>query len=250
MSILLVDDDSSTTKVLGTILNENEYETTVAHSVNAAIRRLQADSSTSLIILDVVMPGGEGYEFLKFINSNLRFRHIPVIMCSGYADGETIKRAIACGAKDFIAKPVKADVLLKKVKGALERAKKTILLVGQDPQLLDILERIIKRDGFNTLKANSGQAALDVLDSDSYVDLIISAIEMPEMSGWDLLIEAKEKNFRLPVLLILDNNKPTDADPLAAGADGTVSMPFENISIGRTLKEVFSKVDKPATIGG
>lgn len=170
-------------------------------------------------------------------------------MCSGYADGATIKRAIECGAKDFIAKPVKADVLLKKVKATIERAKKTVLLVGHDPQLLDILERIIKRDGFNTLKASSGQAALDILDGDSYVDLIISAIEMPEMTGWDLLIEAKEKNFRLPVLLILDSNKPTDVDPLAAGADGTISMPFENISIGRTLKEVFSKVDKPATVG-
>lgn len=249
MNILLVDDDPGTTKVLETILTEHEYATTIAHSVDAAIRRLQANSNTSLIILDVVMLGGEGYEFLKFVSSNLRFRHIPVIMCSGYADGATIKRAIECGAKDFIAKPVKADVLLKKVKAAIERAKKTVLLVGHDPQLLDILERIIKRDGFNTLKASSGQAALKTLDSDSYVDLIISAIEMPEMTGWDLLIEAKEKNFRLPVLLILDSNKSTEVDPLAAGADGTISMPFENISIGRTLKEVFSKVDKPATIG-
>lgn len=250
MNILLVDDDANSTKVLETILNENEYATITAHSVNAAIRKLQANSNTSLIILDVVMPGGEGYEFLKFISSNLRFRHIPVIMCSGFGDGATIKKAIECGAKDFIAKPVKADVLLKKVKGTIERAKKTILLVGHDPQLLDILERIIKRDGFNTVKATSGQAGLDILDSDSYVDMIISTIEMPDVTGWDVLIEAKEKNFRMPVLLILDGNKQSDADPLAAGADGTISMPFENISIGRTLKEVFSKVEKPTTIGG
>ena len=60
MNILLVDDDPGTTKVLETILTEHEYATTIAHSVDAAIRRLQANSNTSLIILDVVMLGGEG----------------------------------------------------------------------------------------------------------------------------------------------------------------------------------------------
>jgi DNA-binding NtrC family response regulator len=243
MSVLIIDDDPNVSKVMENILTEGEYEVATAYSVDESIHKLQADSSIEVVILDIVMPGGDGFDFLKFLTSNLRFRHIPVIMCSGYADAPNLERSILSGAKDFIAKPVRPDILLAKVKSVLERARKTILVVMEDTQLLGILSRMVEREGFNAVSKQTGADALTHIDKHT-VDAVISQIEMSEMSGWDLLIEVKERDFQLPILLIQDSTRQTDVDPLAAGADGLISLPFENITVRRTLQELFTKVEE------
>jgi len=245
MSILLIDDDVRFLESRAGLLAQHAYKPVMATSVQDGIARLHGDSGIELVLLDLNMPRQDGFAFLEYVNCNLRFSHIPVLISSGRREGEAVARGLQLGARDYILKPAKPEVLLQKIQRALERARRTVLLVDGDGQLRGILGRIVEREGYTTLHAGSGQEALRLLGA-SVIDLIISEIDMPEMSGWDLLLEVKERDPQLPVLLITDGNKPGEIDPLAGGADGVISLPFENITIRRTLKEILARSQRLA----
>ena len=123
MSILIVEDNLITAKVLEINLQKNAYQTVIAQSGKEALEHLTSTPQIQLIIADIMMPEMDGLEFLKKIKEHSEWKNIPIIMCSCLADMETIKKAVDAGCKHYIIKPFKREHLLAKVRETLEQEK-------------------------------------------------------------------------------------------------------------------------------
>jgi len=241
MSILIVEDDPVTLKVIDKTLKKSEYETLLAQSVKEAIALLESNSSITLIISDIMMPEADGFELLKFRQSFLRISKIPILMCTALGDKESVTKSISMGANDYLVKPIQKDILLSKVKKLLNKTIKKLLLIDDDKIILNILTNIVEHEGYESLKAQSAEDAIELMKS-SKVDLIISDIVLPQMNGLELLVSIKENNPNIPVILITGHSgKYQEKDVMSAGADGFITKPFRNLEILRKIESLIAQ---------
>lgn len=116
--ILVVDDSPTQIQALLKILVKNGYETLTAQDGEEAVNKAR-DEKPDLILMDVVMPGLNGFQATRHITKNEGTSHIPVIMLSS-KDQETDRVwAQRQGAKDYIIKPAKEDELISKITALL-----------------------------------------------------------------------------------------------------------------------------------
>jgi DNA-binding NtrC family response regulator len=118
-TILVIDDSTTNVVLLEAILNDKGYRINTALNVKEAFQ-LMSKQLPDLILLDLLMPKINGYEFLKDIKSRDDMKEIPVIVISAVTDAENIKKTMNLGAIDFIKKPVDIQNLITKVSETLE----------------------------------------------------------------------------------------------------------------------------------
>jgi type IV pilus assembly protein PilB len=112
--ILCVDDDKGILNISERVLGNAGYAVITADSGTAALQILH-DHKPELILLDVIMPGMDGYEVCARLQGNKELAYIPVIFVSALGEEENKARAFALGAVDYLVKPVSAATLLHKV---------------------------------------------------------------------------------------------------------------------------------------
>ena len=113
--ILVVDDSKTELFHLSDILGKKGYAVRTAENGEEAMRRLNEDKP-DLILMDVVMPGQNGFQLTRAITRDPRWAGVPVIMCTS-KDQETDKVwGMRQGARDYIVKPVNSDELLTKIR--------------------------------------------------------------------------------------------------------------------------------------
>ncbi len=120
MKALIVEDDPDARKVLSLILKLDGYQIHSAPGGQEALSVL-ADLVPDVVLLDVMMPGMDGYQVCQWIRSNPAIRHVPVIMLSGKADPESVARGMEVGADEYLAKPITPSNLTKQLKTVLAR---------------------------------------------------------------------------------------------------------------------------------
>ena len=113
--IMVVDDSPTERAFMENLLKKRGYEVTVVESGDVAVERAKNDQP-DLILMDVVMPGLNGFQATRAIAREERTKHIPVIICTT-KDQETDKIwGLRQGAKDYVTKPVNEGELLEKIK--------------------------------------------------------------------------------------------------------------------------------------
>jgi twitching motility two-component system response regulator PilH len=113
--ILLIDDSKTELHVLSELLGRRGYEVRTAENGDEAIRRL-AEDKPDLILMDVVMPGQNGFQLTRSITRDPRFADVPVIMCTSKSQETDRLWGMRQGARDYVVKPVNADELLAKIR--------------------------------------------------------------------------------------------------------------------------------------
>jgi signal transduction histidine kinase len=113
--ILIVDDNPNNTKVLFELLKESGYRVLVAKSGESALERLQS-VSPDLILLDVMMPGIDGFETCRRLKASPANQEIPVIFMTALADTLDKVKGLTIGAVDYITKPFQQEEVLARVK--------------------------------------------------------------------------------------------------------------------------------------
>ncbi len=113
-SILIIDDTPANIGVLIDSLDCANYQVLVAESGPNALKTLQ-HSTPDLILLDVIMPGMDGYETCAKIKANEEWTNIPIIFMTALTDPEDKVRAFAAGAVDYITKPIYPTEVLARV---------------------------------------------------------------------------------------------------------------------------------------
>ena len=117
--ILVAEDDPVTARFVGSLLAEHGFDVLVADDGDHALE-LAADAAPDLIVSDLVMPYRDGYEVLRALRSDPRFRAIPVVILSMRDREEDIVRGFEQGADDYVVKPFNARELVARVKKLLE----------------------------------------------------------------------------------------------------------------------------------
>jgi twitching motility two-component system response regulator PilH len=113
--ILVVDDSKTELHHLSDILGKRGYNVRTAENGEEAMRRL-AEEKPDLILMDVVMPGQNGFQLTRSITRDPKFADVPVIMCTSKNQETDKVWGMRQGARDYIVKPVNAEELLAKIK--------------------------------------------------------------------------------------------------------------------------------------
>ena len=113
--ILLVDDSKTELHYLSGVLTRRGFQVRTAENGDDAMRRLGEDKP-DLILMDVVMPGQNGFQLTRSITRDVRFASVPVIMCTSKNQETDKVWGMRQGARDYIVKPVSADELIAKIK--------------------------------------------------------------------------------------------------------------------------------------
>jgi twitching motility two-component system response regulator PilH len=113
--ILLVDDSKTELHHLSDVLGKRGYQVRTAENGEEAMRRLSEDKP-DLILMDVVMPGQNGFQLTRAITRDPRFSAVPVILCTSKNQETDKVWGMRQGARDYIVKPVNTDELVSKIK--------------------------------------------------------------------------------------------------------------------------------------
>jgi two-component system, OmpR family, phosphate regulon response regulator OmpR len=119
--LLLIDDDTRLTGMVGDYLRGAGYEVEVASTLAAGRERLQSQTYDALL-LDLMLPDGDGLDFTRSLRGDARTRRLPLLMLT--ARGEPMDRIVGLelGADDYLGKPFEPRELLARVKALLRRA--------------------------------------------------------------------------------------------------------------------------------
>jgi len=113
--ILLVDDSKTELHYLSDLLAKRGFAVRTAENGDEAMRRLDEDKP-DLILMDVVMPGQNGFQLTRAITRDPRFAGVPVIMCTSKGLETDKVWGMRQGASDYVVKPVNAEELLGKIR--------------------------------------------------------------------------------------------------------------------------------------
>jgi len=118
--ILIVDDSPTERYYLSDILVRNGYQVTTAESGEEALSKIK-DNKPELILMDVVMPGANGFQVTRSIARDPELKDVPIIICSSKNQETDRIWGMRQGAKDYLVKPVDAAELLSRIAALGER---------------------------------------------------------------------------------------------------------------------------------
>ncbi len=139
--ILVVDDEPDNIELLSQILKDDGYNVIAAENGRKAIE-IAVLGSPDLILLDIMMPGMDGYEVCSTLNRKVKTSDIPVIMLTAKASPEDLRRAFGVGANDYIRKPFEEVELITRVQSALKLKQSKDELKNRNIELLYLTERL------------------------------------------------------------------------------------------------------------
>ena len=117
-SILIVDDNLVSLRQISALLSK-DYDVSLAKSGELALQ-ICAQEQPDLILLDVEMPGMDGFETIARLKGDEQLKKVPVIFLTGNNDAETQKKCLGAGAVDFVTKPADAGILHSRIKQYLK----------------------------------------------------------------------------------------------------------------------------------
>lgn len=113
--VLVVDDSKTEIMYMTDLLTKNGFTVRSAENAEDAFRRL-AEEKPDLILMDVVMPGQNGFQLTRAISRDPQFSDVPIIMCTSKNQETDRVWGMRQGARDYITKPVNAAELMAKIK--------------------------------------------------------------------------------------------------------------------------------------
>jgi diguanylate cyclase (GGDEF)-like protein/PAS domain S-box-containing protein len=244
--ILIVDDVHENLHLLMNVLGAS-HTITAATSGEKALELARRLPQPELILLDIKMPGMDGYSVLAALKSAPATAHIPVIFVTGLDDAADVAAGLELGVADYITKPVDPELLLLRVatqltlqryredvalfegEGVMDTAAvPTILLVDDVPENVHGLLEVL-RDEYRVLIASSGERAIEMVQA-APPDLILLDIMMPGMDGLEVCQKLKSlpDHGRIPVIFVTVAD--STADKLRGfhmGAADYITKPFD-----------------------
>jgi phosphoserine phosphatase RsbU/P len=144
-NLLIVDDLPENIKVLGNSLQNANYRISFATSGQQAIE-MALKNDIDLILLDIMMPGMDGFEVCRQLKQEDRTDHIPIIFITAKAEKEDIVQGFECGAVDYVTKPFNAAELSARVQTHLELKRTKKILRDQAEELAWTNKRLMKKN--------------------------------------------------------------------------------------------------------
>ncbi|MHC2570382.1 HAMP domain-containing protein/signal transduction histidine kinase/DNA-binding response OmpR family regulator [Rhizobium leguminosarum] len=120
-TVLLVDDDARNIFALSSVLERRGMKVLTATTGSEAIDVINNEPSVAIVLMDIMMPGMDGYETMQVIRSEPRFRRLPILALTAKAMKGDREKCLEAGASDYLAKPVNTEQLLSALRMWLHR---------------------------------------------------------------------------------------------------------------------------------
>jgi HAMP domain-containing protein/CheY-like chemotaxis protein/signal transduction histidine kinase len=120
-TVLLVDDDARNIFALSSMLERRGMNVLTATTGNEAIATLDSTPEVAIVLMDIMMPGMDGYQTMEVIRGNAKFRRLPIIALTAKAMKGDREKCLDAGASDYLAKPVNTEQLLSALRMWLHR---------------------------------------------------------------------------------------------------------------------------------
>lgn len=245
--VLIVDDVAENIHAIMNILREN-YAVVAATSGEKGLELAAQKPYPELILLDIKMPGMDGYEVLRRLKTDPATVDIPVIFVTSLSEDEDEAKGLNMGAADYITKPVNPDLLKTRVMAQLEllRYRRQVVSPGGDGGGVSLANRSILvvddmpdnvhglisalSDDFRVNVATNGPKAIEIVQGANPPDLILLDVLMPEMDGYEVCrqIKASVPGSRIPIIFLTVIDEPFEkVRGFSLGAADYIAKPFD-----------------------
>jgi signal transduction histidine kinase/DNA-binding response OmpR family regulator len=218
--VLLIEDDAQASELLQTQLTGAGYLVDVASSGEAGLTSAAAHPPDA-IVLDVTLPGIDGWEVIRHLKAEPRLADIPVFFVSIVDEPQA---GLSLGATDYFVKPVDQAALLGALaRNIAERPTPRVLVLDHDDDVRHAIENGLRAGGADVVACADSRDGL-ALSREGHFDLIVCDMQMPGVDGFGLLaaIEQDPATRRTPVLGLTATGGPDrragDKGPLVATA--------------------------------
>ena len=177
--ILVVDDSEMNREILSEILNE-EYDIIEADSGDTCIDMLRKyETGISLVLLDIVMPGMDGFGVLNYMNHHHYLEDIPVIMISSEDSTETVRRAYEMGVSDYINRPFDAGVVHRRVYNTIKlyaKQRRLIALITNQVYEKEKNNRMMVGILSQIVEFRNGESGSHVLNINIFTGMLLESL--------------------------------------------------------------------------
>ncbi|HET6718809.1 MAG TPA: EAL domain-containing protein, partial [Rhodocyclaceae bacterium] len=245
--LLIVDDVHENLHALMNILRD-DYAISAATRGEKAIELARREPQPDLILLDIKMPGMDGYSVLSALKIDPTTADIPVIFVTALAEAADEARGLALGVADYITKPANPELLKQRVANQIElcRYRKhpvlfdiaahadpahppALLVVDDLPENIHELLEALK-DEYRIMVACNGAKAIEIVEGPTPPDLVLLDILMPGIDGYEVCrrIKASPTGNRIPVLFVtVVNATEQKVRGFDLGASDYITKPFD-----------------------
>ena len=257
--VLVVDDVMPNVKLLAAKLTREYFDVLTAYNGQQALELVKKESP-DIVLLDVMMPGMDGFEVCQRIRSDTETMHIPVVMVTALSDISDRVRGLEAGADDFLTKPVNDIALFARVRSLVrlkmmmdewrlrestsghfgmlsnglsllaESTEKPRVLVLEDSPLdLEKITETLSRDGAEVYPAANCASSLERALAEEF-DLVIVSLTLLNEDGLRLCshLRSHERTRQVPILLMIDEGDlQRVAKGLELGANDYVIKPID-----------------------
>ncbi len=235
--LLIVEDDPVFAQILLNIARERGFRGLVTMRGDTGLE-LARQFTPNAIILDILLPGMDGWTVMDRLKQDPKTRHIPVNVVTGVAEEE---RAVELGALTFLRKPVSKDTLidsLTKVRTFIERSMNELLIVEDNEVQRNSLAELLGHPGVHMTLVESGEAALAALRS-QYFDCIVLDLDLPDISGIQVLrtLEQEAGVWDYPVIVYTGLELSADDEQFLRRVARSIIMKRDITSLERLLAD-------------
>lgn len=200
--VVIVEDDKNFANILQDYARDHGYKSVMVYEGTRAVEIVK-EARPDAVILDIMLPGKDGWQILKELKNDEDTMHIPVhLMSAGDAAANRVRRE---GAINFMKKPINTETLDKLFADIMVQSGtrfKQILLVEDHKAQSQALKDLMQSQGITVDQAFDGESAFRMLHENEYQCVILD-LNLPDISGLDLLDKIKEveRFASLPVII-------------------------------------------------
>lgn len=267
--VLVVDDQPMNVKLIATHLLAAGYEVLKAYDGEEALRITKSEFP-DIILLDIMMPGIDGYEVTERLKKDQYLSIIPIVLVTALSGIDDKVKGLNAGADDFITKPINQTELLARVRSLIRVKKLQMEIMGKESKAAPLkhipakreergivlivedteeeakkLKMILESAGHSAICAKDGNDALATLN-EAIPDMILLDMLLPDFSGLDLLgmLRGREELKNTPVIII---SAVSDLDikvrGIENGADDYLVKPVNSLELIARVKTNLHKYE-------
>ncbi|WPU96562.1 response regulator [Mucilaginibacter sabulilitoris] len=235
--VVIVEDDKNFANILQDYAREHGYKSVMVHEGTNAVEAVK-ENMPDAVILDIMLPGKDGWQILKELKNDEETMHIPVhLMSAGEAAANRVRRE---GAISFLKKPINTETLDKLFTDIMLQSGtrfKQILLVEDHRAQSQALKDMMQGQDITVDQAFDGESAFRMLHENEYQCVILD-LNLPDISGLDLLDKIKEVDrfASLPVIV----NTAMELDKTSVNR----LMQYANAMVVKTNKSADRLIDE------
>lgn len=259
-TILIVDDDPRSRKLLATRLENEGYAVSVAADGQKALLLMEMERF-DLVLLDLNMPQMNGYQVLEWLQKRPDLAQCVIVLTAN-GDRDAVTTCLTLGADDYLLKTAGTTEMIRRVERACVAARHAVrhhvtidnrdidwqsmkvLVVDDDHLNRKLLRKRLEHMGFKVSELDNGKTVMDILKQQT-IDLVLLDHHMPDITGLDVLKHIREQQApdQIGVMIVSAETEPQQVEQFyQAGTDDYLPKPFHAAELQLRLQAVLKNL--------